>query len=165
MKHIWAPWRIEYIKSQKETGCFLCRYFGESKDQENLVLARGKSMGIVINRYPYTGGHLMICPYRHISSMAEMTDAEMLESMKWTAMCVEILKRHMRPEGFNIGLNLGEAGGAGLKDHLHIHVVPRWIGDTNFATVTGDFRVIPQALEAIWVELKPSFDAAQKSCK
>jgi ATP adenylyltransferase len=159
MKHIWAPWRIDYIKSSKEVGCFLCRYFGEARDEPNLVLARGPTCGVVINRYPYTGGHLMICPYRHVSTLAELTQAEMLETMKWVSLSVEALKKHMKPEGFNIGINLGEAAGAGLKDHLHVHVVPRWVGDTNFSTVIGDLRVIPQALEALWAELRPSFAA------
>ncbi|HMO52645.1 MAG TPA: HIT domain-containing protein [Kiritimatiellia bacterium] len=159
MKHLWAPWRIEYITASKQDGCFLCRYFGEDRDEANLVLARGPTCGVVINRYPYTGGHLMVCPYRHISSLAELTEAEMLEIMRWTSLSVEILKRHMKPDGFNIGINLGEAGGAGLKDHLHQHIVPRWIGDTNFSSVLGDVRVIPQALEALWAELKPSFAA------
>lgn len=159
MKHIWAPWRIDYIKSSKEEGCFLCRYFNDSQDRLNLVLARGKTCAVVMNRYPYTGGHLMICPYRHISNLAELSDAEMLECMKWSALSVEILKKHMKPDGFNLGINLGDAGGAGLKDHLHMHVVPRWVGDTNFTSVVGDLRVIPQALEALWMELQPSFES------
>lgn len=160
MERIWAPWRIEYIRAPKSSDCFLCDYFADTTDQLNLVLARGPTCGVVMNRYPYTGGHLMICPYRHISVMADMTSDEMLESMRWTALSVEILKKHLRPDGFNVGINLGDAGGAGLKDHLHIHVVPRWIGDTNFTSVIGDIRVIPQALEALWLELRPSFAAA-----
>ena len=160
MNHIWAPWRIDYIKAKKEPGCFLCTYFETSCDQPNLVLARGPLCGVVINRYPYTGGHLMVCPYRHISNFADLTDPEMLEIMNWTKIAVEILQRHMRHDGFNIGINIGDAGGAGLKDHLHQHIVPRWIGDTNFSTVLGDVRIIPQALEALWLELRPSFDEA-----
>lgn len=158
MKHIWAPWRIDYIRSGKEDGCFLCRYFSANQDEQSLVLARGHTCGVVINRFPYTGGHLMVCPYRHISNLSDMTEEEMLEGMRWTTICTGILQEHMKPDGFNIGINLGEAGGAGLKDHLHIHVVPRWNGDTNFATVLGDLRVIPQALESLWKELKPAFD-------
>ena len=158
MKHIWAPWRIEYIKIAKQDGCFLCRYFENQNDQENLLLARGKLCAVVMNRFPYTGGHLMVCPYRHISDLSDLSDAEHLELMHWTTRSVEILKKHMKPEGFNIGINIGEAGGAGLKDHLHMHVVPRWLGDTNFTAVLNDVRVVPQALEALWLELKPSFD-------
>jgi len=160
MKHIWAPWRIDYIKSPKEDGCFLCRYFSEDQDRKNLVLARGKTCGVVMNRYPYTGGHLMVCPYRHVSTLAELSEQEMLDCMKWTSLSVEILKKHMSPDGFNLGINLGDAGGAGLKDHLHMHVVPRWVGDTNFTGVIGDLRVIPQGLEALWVELRPTFESA-----
>lgn len=137
----------------------MCAYFASENDRENLVLARGPTCGVVMNRYPYTGGHLMICPYRHISSLGELTTEEMTEMMKWSAISVDILKKHMKPDGFNIGLNLGEAGGAGLKDHLHMHVVPRWIGDTNFTSVVGDLRVIPQALEALFDQLQPTFEA------
>lgn len=158
MKHIWAPWRIDYIKATKTDGCFLCRYFGEQNDQQNLVLARGPLCAVVINRYPYTGGHLMVCPYRHVSELTDLSGEESAEIMRWTTRSVEILKQHMKPDGFNIGINLGDAGGAGLKDHLHMHVVPRWIGDTNFSTVLGDVRIIPQALEALWIELRPSFE-------
>ncbi|HMO04317.1 MAG TPA: HIT domain-containing protein [Kiritimatiellia bacterium] len=162
MERLWAPWRIEYIRGEKTDGCFLCAYFGSNRDPEHLVLARGPTCAVVMNRYPYTGGHLMICPYRHVSVMAELTHAEMLECMRWSALAVEILKKRIRPDGFNLGINLGDAGGAGLKDHLHLHVVPRWVGDTNFTSVIGDVRVIPQALEALWAELRPSFAAAEK---
>lgn len=161
MKSIWAPWRLEYIKAAKETGCFLCRYFGEDRDEPNLVLARGLTCAVVMNRYPYTGGHLMVCPYRHISNLSDLTPEEMTECMQWSAISAEILKKHMKPDGFNLGINLGDAGGAGLKDHLHMHVVPRWVGDTNFVSVVGDVRVIPQALESLYRELKPSFDAVK----
>ncbi len=157
MKHLWAPWRIDYIKATKTDGCFLCHYFAGHDDQSNLVLARGKTCAVVMNRYPYTGGHLMVCPYRHVSELTLLSPDENLEMMTWASRSVEILKKHMRPDGFNIGINIGEAGGAGLRDHLHLHVVPRWSGDTNFATVLGDIRIIPQALEALWVELQPDF--------
>ena len=134
MKHIWAPWRIDYIKASKTEGCFLCQYFSENKDEANLILARGPNCAVVMNRYPYTGGHLMICPYRHISEMNDMTPEEQIESMKWATLCVDILRKHMKADGFNVGINLGDAAGAGLKDHIHMHVVPRWIGDTNFVS-------------------------------
>jgi ATP adenylyltransferase len=137
----------------------LCQSFGETNDRQNLVLARGPTSAVVMNRYPYTAGHLMICPYRHTSTLADLTSEEMLECMRWSSVSIELLKKHIKPEGFNIGINLGDAGGAGLKDHLHIHVVPRWIGDTNFTGVVGDVRVLPQALDAMWDELHPSFAA------
>lgn len=162
MERIWAPWRIEYIRSPKSNACFLCEYFRDNRDREHLVLARGPTCAVVMNRYPYTGGHLMVCPYRHVSAMADLTHDEMLECMRWSALSVELLKKHMAPDGFNVGINFGDAGGAGLKEHLHIHVVPRWVGDTNFISVLGDIRVIPQALEGIWEELSPSFLAAEK---
>jgi ATP adenylyltransferase len=162
MQHIWAPWRIDYIKAVKKDGCFLCAYFAApGDDRENLVLARGPTCAVVMNRYPYTGGHLMVCPYRHVSDLSALTAVEQAEMMRWSALSVEILKRHMKPDGFNLGINLGDAGGAGLKDHLHLHVVPRWVGDTNFVSVVGDLRVIPQALEALRDELTPSFAAAR----
>lgn len=158
MKQIWAPWRIDYIKATNTDGCFLCHHFREKNDQANLVLARGEHVGVVMNRYPYTGGHLMVCPLRHVSNLSDLSNHEHLELMAWATRSVDILKKHMNAEGFNIGINLGKAGGAGLRDHLHMHVVPRWTGDTNFMSVTGDLRVIPQALEALWLELKADFE-------
>lgn len=154
MKEIWAPWRIEYFKKTRDKGCFLCKSFASRKDRQNLILHRGRTCAIVMNRYPYTGGHLMVAPYRHIASLEDMTAPETAELMKLTQLGMRALKKAAGPHGFNIGINIGEAAGAGLKDHVHLHIVPRWSGDTNFVTVMADIRVVPQALEELWEELR-----------
>lgn len=154
MKELWAPWRIEYFKKPKEKGCFMCRSLRARKDRENLVLKRGRTCAIVINRYPYTGGHLMVAPYRHVASLEELRPAEQAELMKLTTAAMKALKKCARPHGFNIGINIGEAAGAGLKDHIHVHIVPRWSGDTNFITVMADVRVVPQGLLEVWQQLR-----------
>lgn len=143
---IWAPWRIEYIRGEKEGKCFLCRMLSEHNDRENLILFRGATCAIIMNRFPYTSGHLMVCPNRHIADFADLSAEEDLELCDLTRRAIAALRTVMQPEGFNIGTNLGSAAGAGLKDHLHRHIVPRWVGDTNFMAVTGDTRVVPEAL-------------------
>ena len=147
---LWAPWRIEYIRSEKKGDCFLCRIYTEKNDRENLLLFRGETCAVIMNRYPYNSGHLMIAPYRHIADLAGLTAEENLEMAALTARAVAVLREVMAPQGFNIGYNLGEAAGAGLKDHLHQHIVPRWIGDTNFMPVLGGSHVVPEALEATY---------------
>lgn len=154
MKELWAPWRIEYFKKTKEKGCFLCKAFAGKKDRDNLVLKRGKTCAVVINRYPYTGGHLMVAPFRHVASLEALKPKELAELMKLTTKAMKALKTCARPHGFNIGINIGAAAGAGLKDHLHIHIVPRWSGDTNFITVMADVRVVPQGLLEVWQQLR-----------
>jgi len=143
---LWAPWRIKYIRGEKENECFLCRMLSEDSDRENLILFRGECCAIVMNRYPYNSGHLMICPNRHIADFADLTQEEDLEMCELTRRAIAALRATMQPEGFNVGINLGSAAGAGLKDHLHRHIVPRWVGDTNFMAVTGDTHVVPEAL-------------------
>lgn len=155
--NIWAPWRIEYILGDKDGGCFLCNMFRAKDDRKQHVLARGKTCAVVLNRFPYAAGHLMVAPYRHVALLTKLTRAERSEMMELTERCVAVLDRVMRPQGYNIGLNIGQAAGAGLKDHLHMHVVPRWAGDTNFMPVLADVRVLPQALEDLWDTLHPHF--------
>ena len=153
-KTIWAPWRIEYILSDKEDGCFLCKLFAEANDRENLLLKRGKTCAVVMNRYPYTGGHLMITPYRHLEHLKDLTVEERTEMTDLGIEAVEILKAELKPDGINLGYNLGTAAGAGLKDHIHQHIVPRWIGDTNFMPVIADTGVMPQALVEVAAKLR-----------
>ncbi|HNX52347.1 MAG TPA: HIT domain-containing protein [Pontiellaceae bacterium] len=155
---LWAPWRVEYIHSEKNGECFLCRMFRENTDRKNLLLVRGKTCAVMLNRYPYNSGHLMVAPYRHIAEPAGLTPEENLEMAALTARAVDVLRTVMSPHGFNIGINLGEAAGAGLKDHLHQHIVPRWVGDTNFMPVLGGPRVIPEALEITYDLLLKSFN-------
>jgi len=143
---LWAPWRIKYIRGEKDAECFLCRMFTEKTDRENLVLFRGKTCVVNMNRYPYNSGHLMISPLRHIAELDELTAEEEQEFSELTRRAVAALRAALQPEGFNIGINLGAAAGAGLKEHLHRHIVPRWVGDTNFMPVLGETHVVPEAL-------------------
>jgi ATP adenylyltransferase len=143
---LWAPWRIDYIRSEKSGDCFLCTSITEDNDRDNLLLYRGTACMVLLNRYPYSSGHLMVAPIRHIPSLNELTDEEALELHRLTVRSVDILRETMNPEGFNIGINLGAPAGAGLKDHLHRHIVPRWTGDTNFMPVLGGPRVMPETL-------------------
>ena len=143
---LWAPWRIEYIRGEKEDECFLCQMIKKDRDRENLLLFRGETCAVVMNRYPYNSGHLMVFPQRHTADFTDLTEEEDREMCELTRRAITALRATMQPEGFNLGTNLGAAAGAGLKDHLHRHIVPRWIGDTNFMAVTGDCHVVPEAL-------------------
>lgn len=154
--NLWAPWRIPYIKGlEKSEGCFLCRDLAHpEQDDENLVLWRtGKSV-VVMNRFPYNNGHLLIAPARHIADLDDATEAEMVELMKLVRESQRALSMTINPHGFNVGLNFGRCAGAGLPGHLHVHVVPRWDGDTNFMNVCTDTDVISQSLADLLVELK-----------
>ncbi len=146
MKTLWAPWRIDYIKGEKEDGCIFCRKPEEENDKKNLILYKGETGFIIMNRYPYTNGHLMAVPYKHTSKLSELNSAERLELMDLTSKCIDILGA-FNAEGFNVGMNMGRAGGAGIEDHLHYHIVPRWSGDTNFMPVIADVKVMPEYLE------------------
>ncbi|TFG90455.1 MAG: HIT domain-containing protein [Syntrophobacterales bacterium] len=143
MDSIMAPGRMAYIKGDKPDGCVFCRGPAREKD---LVLYEGNSCYIIMNKYPYTSGHLLVVPFRHVCDMEETNAEERVEMMELTALCVRNLKKAFEPEGFNIGMNLGKVAGAGVDDHLHLHIVPRWLGDTNFSTVLGEVRVIPEDL-------------------
>ncbi len=154
MDHIKSPGRMEYLRSKKPEGCIFCK---ESIREEGLVLFEGKSCYVIMNKYPYNSGHLMIVPFRHISEIEDMSMEEKIEMIELTDMSVRIMKEVMSPEGFNIGMNVGRAGGAGVLGHLHFHIVPRWQGDTNFATVLGDVRVLPEDVEKTRDNLLPFF--------
>ncbi len=156
--NLWAPWRMEYIRSldqhEKAEGCFLCGYRDTpEQDAENHVLWRTQSSFVVMNRFPYTNGHLLVAPTAHKPDLAALTDEELLDLSKAIRNSVAILQETVRAQGFNIGYNFGLCAGAGLPDHLHAHVVPRWAGDTNFMPVLGDTRVIPDSLDALAAEL------------
>jgi ATP adenylyltransferase len=159
MDTVFAPWRMAYIRGEKATGCVLC---ADSLRGKELIVCEGKTVFIMVNRYPYTGGHLMIVPCRHISRLEDLTTAERLELFSFQDLSVRVLTAAMKPEGFNIGMNLGKAAGAGIDDHLHIHVVPRWGGDTNFMSVIGDVRVIPEDVASTAVQLRQFFDQFQR---
>ena len=157
MKHIWAPWRMRYILMDKPEGCILCEKPGESNDAHNYILYRGKKNFVILNCYPYNPGHLMIAPYRHVASVEELTRVELSEHFEMVSQSVKLLKGVLNPEGFNIGMNLGKTAGAGIVDHCHTHIVPRWPGDTNFMSVLDDVRVIPEALAETYNKLKDKF--------
>jgi ATP adenylyltransferase len=157
MKHIWAPWRIEYVRGEKPAGCIFCDKSKENKDVENYILYRGKHNFIMLNSYPYNPGHLLISGYRHIATPEELTIAERNEHFELISRSVTILKEAFQPGGFNIGANLGKVAGAGIEDHFHSHIVPRWQGDTNYSTVIGDIRVVPQALADTYKTLVSQF--------
>lgn len=159
MKTLWAPWRIEYILSKKGPGCIFCDMPGEKKDRENLILFRGKLNYVIMNRFPYTGGHLMVVPYMHKSSFKGLPEGTLAEMMDLARYSVDCLTEVMRPEGFNTGINIGEAAGAGIEEHLHMHIVPRWVGDSSFMAVLDEVRVIPEHLSATYDKLFTVFNS------
>jgi ATP adenylyltransferase len=148
---------MEYILRDREDGCFLCRLIQEEDDRENLVLKRGKHCFVVMNRYPYNNGHLMVCPYHHIDDLEKLKPEAFEELSLFTVLGIQALRSLMHPHGFNVGINLGEAAGAGLKEHIHQHIVPRWNGDTNFMPVVGNTKIIPQDLFELYDQLLPLF--------
>ena len=160
MDKLWAPWRYKYIKdtvSAKNDKCIFCELLSENNDKENFIIYRGKKAYIMLNRYPYNNGHVMVIPYGHFSEMSELSDEEMLEIMKLLDLSVKVLKSKFSSDGFNIGINLGRTAGAGIDDHIHFHVVPRWNGDTNFMPVIGGTKIISQSLKESWEILKKGF--------
>ncbi|MEA2012636.1 MAG: HIT domain-containing protein [Verrucomicrobiota bacterium] len=145
---LWAPWRIEYIRSEKNLECFICDKKSKDKnDSTNHIVTHGKTAFVILNRYPYNSGHLMIAPYRHTDDICTLSTEEQNEITSLRIKAIEVLRKLMAPEGFNLGYNLGSCAGAGLKDHIHEHIVPRWNGDTNFMPVLGDTRVVPESLD------------------
>jgi len=156
MESLHAPWRIDYILAPKPpaTESLFTRIAQSNDDEANYVIARHQTCYAVLNTYPYTGGHLMVAPYKEAADFNALTDDEMLDLMKLTQRCQNALTKVMKPDGFNIGINLGKAAGAGVLDHLHIHVVPRWQGDTNFMPVLAKTTVVPQALNELAGKLR-----------
>ena len=147
---LWAPWRIRYILGDRDTneGCFICNHAATPEsDIENYVIARGDHCFVFLNRYPYNSGHVMVSPFRHVATMADLTAEEKLESMDLLARMETTFAKAMNPDGFNMGANLGAVAGAAVADHVHFHMVPRWSGDTNFMPVIGSIDCVPQALE------------------
>ncbi|MFQ5997518.1 MAG: HIT domain-containing protein [Dehalococcoidales bacterium] len=154
MERIWAPWRIQYIEMEKPEGCILCEKPRENKDASNYILYRGDKNFIILNSYPYNPGHLMVAPYRHVASLEELTEEEREEHFEIVSRSVKVLRQVFNPGGFNIGINLGKAAGAGIEDHFHTHIVPRWQGDTNFMPILADIRVLPEALADTYQKLQ-----------
>lgn len=158
---IWAPWRMEYIRmpqEEKPKGCIFCNKPKNKNDQEDLILYRGEKVFVIMNRYPYNNGHLMVVPYRHLSDYGALSAEELNEIGRVTQICIEVLKSTMQPQGFNVGFNLGESAGAGIAEHIHQHIVPRWTGDTNFMPVLCHTKVMVDGLNECWLGLKKAFD-------
>ena len=155
MEHIWSPWRYKYIaSSDREPGCVFCRVQREESDRENLIIHRASLNFVILNLYPYTSGHLMIVPYEHVASLASVTEPVTNEMMALAKKAQTSLEAEYRPDGFNIGMNLGRNAGAGVAEHIHLHVVPRWAGDTNFMAVLAGTTVVPEALKDIAAKLR-----------
>lgn len=154
-----APWRMDYILSTKDNKgeCVFCRAFTESPSLDNLVVYRDETTAVMLNRYPYTNGHVLVIPHPHVDTLTGLDDTSRNSLMRVIAFTEALLRRVYNPMGFNVGLNLGEAAGAGIAEHLHFHVVPRWNGDTNFITLFGELRVIPEDLETIFNRLREAY--------
>lgn len=157
MDPLWAPWRMRYIMAAKSEGCIFCTKPAADDDAANHIVWRGDSAFVMLNAYPYNNGHLLIAPYAHIADLEALPAQTLLEVMQLSQDAIRVLKRDFNPQGVNLGLNLGAAAGAGVKDHLHLHVVPRWLGDTNFMPVVADIRVIPQSLDHAYTILRNGF--------
>ena len=158
MNKLWAPWRMDYIHTKKDDGCIFCEKSLSTNDQENLILYRGVEVFALMNLYPYSNGHIMIAPYLHTADTNQLNSVGNQEIMWLANKSMNILKKLMNTDGFNFGANLGKAGGAGIEEHLHYHIVPRWSGDNNFMPVINNTRVIVEALNDSWSKLKPQFD-------
>ncbi|MDI9645640.1 MAG: HIT domain-containing protein [Archaeoglobales archaeon] len=158
MEKIFAPWRIRYVLAPKPKNCIFCDFPRQDRDKENLILFRGSKAFIIMNRNPYTPGHVMVCPYRHVPSTLELEDEELKETMKLVNLAIKVIKEAMNPDGFNIGANIGKVAGAGIAEHLHIHVVPRWSGDTSFMPILADVQIVPEALEETYEKLKEKIE-------
>lgn len=164
MDHIWSPWRYKYIAAaDREEGCVFCRIEREHKDAENFIVHRAGLNFIILNLFPYTSGHLMIVPYEHKASLAEAGEATTTEMIELAKRAQVALENEYHPDGFNVGMNLGQSAGAGIADHLHLHVVPRWSGDANFVSIVGETRVLPEELGETCEKLKRRFDPGAPS--
>lgn len=159
MKNLWAPWRMQYILGPKDkSGCVFCLSESPAQDREALVIYRARYCFVMLNRYPYAAGHLMVIPYRHVGDIEMLLPEDLHELIDVVQLSCRILKKFCHPDGLNVGLNLGEAAGAGIGAHLHVHIVPRWNGDSNFIAVLDDIRVIPEALASTRDRLAPLFN-------
>jgi ATP adenylyltransferase len=156
MDFIWSPWRYDYLASagKKSPSCVFCVDRDGSHDAERLIVFRGSNNFVILNLFPYTSGHVMVAPYEHLDTIALAKVEQLSEMMQLAQRCIGALQKLYRPEGFNIGMNLGQAAGAGIREHFHLHVVPRWIGDANFMSIVGETRVLPEELAQTYQRLK-----------
>lgn len=165
MKRIWASWRMKYItKAVAETGCIFCNALAKNDDSENLIVMRGERAFIILNKFPYTSGHVMVAPLVHKATLEELDAPTRAEMMELTSLCMTTLRKVYNPQAFNLGANIGEAAGAGVPGHVHLHIVPRWHGDTNFMSTVGEVRVLPENLEDTYQRVRENLvplDGAQ----
>lgn len=158
MEHIWSPWRYQYITgADKQPGCIFCSLVAENADQKHNIIFRGALNYIILNLFPYTSGHLMVVPYQHAASLVDVDEETTAELMELSKRALRALESEYHPHGFNLGFNLGQSAGAGVAEHIHMHVVPRWSGDANFLSVIGETRIVPEELENTYLRLKKHF--------
>ena len=160
MDYLWTPWRYQYVtgaEAPRSGECVFCAAARGENDRASLVVYRGKWNFVILNRFPYTNGHVMVVPVEHVSTLSGLQDETLVEMMRLAREVEKHLRSLYRPDGLNVGLNIGQAAGAGIADHVHMHVLPRWIGDTNFMTVAGETRVLPETLDVTWERLRTAF--------
>lgn len=168
MDQLWAPWRLAYIanprpKIEADQGCFVCQYLSQNQDRENLIVTRTPHSVVLLNRFPYNNGHLLVAPLSHKARLQDLSDDELLDLQRTLSRMISLLQETIQAEGFNVGLNLGRVAGAGLPGHLHWHIVPRWHGDTNFMPVLTDVKVIVQSLDSLWQVLTTAMESRASS--
>jgi ATP adenylyltransferase len=152
--YLWTPWRYQYVtKGEPSSACVFCAAAGGGDDRANLIVHRASHNFVILNRYPYTNGHVMVVPFQHVSTLQDLAEEALLEMIRLARECEKHLRATYRPDGLNIGMNLGRSAGAGIADHVHMHILPRWLSDTNFMTVTGETRVLPEDLPTTWEKL------------
>jgi ATP adenylyltransferase len=156
MKYLWSPWRMDYILRKRPRGCIFCKKPAQKRDKENLILYRSRDAYVMMNRFPYNNGHLMVVPKRHCTELDHLNEKELRELFFLLKASTRVLKTALHPHGFNIGINIGVVGGAG-EEHIHFHIVPRWTGDTNFMPVLGETKIIPEYLENTYRTLRSAF--------
>src|SRR5215212_2919597 len=159
MERLWAPWRMAYIEVAAPSGCIFCVKPGAGQDEQNWILYRGAEAFVILNAFPYNNGHLMVAPFRHTADLETLLPEEQAEIFRLTQLCVSVLRMAFQPDGYNIGMNLGKSAGAGVADHLHMHIVPRWNGDTNFMPVVADTKVLPDSLDNTFQKLRAALAA------
>jgi ATP adenylyltransferase len=158
MEYLWTPWRSTYMKAKREPGaCIFCLAAASQDDAKTLLIHRGRHNFVILNRYPYTSGHLMVAPYQHVSRLQQAREETVEEMMRLARLAELIIEETYRPQGLNLGMNLGEAAGAGIEQHIHLHVLPRWMGDANFMTSVADTRIIPEDLKVTFERLSAAF--------
>jgi len=160
VRHLWAPWRMKYVVGSKDKGCLFCEKAAQEKDADNHILYRAKHNFVILNAYPYNSGHLMVVPYQHVNNITDLTEPALREMCLIAQGCVRVMYDHLSAEGVNLGMNIGQVAGAGIEQHVHLHLVPRWSGDTNYMTTIANTRVVPQDLDETYAGLQAALQQA-----